>query len=60
MRVLDEALVVAQVEVGFGAIVGHEHLAMLQRRHGAGVDVEVGIELDQGDFEAARFEDRCE
>jgi hypothetical protein len=55
----DEALVVAQVEVGFGAVVGHEHFAVLERRHGARIDVDVRVELDEGDFEAPRFEDRC-
>ena len=56
----DEALVVAEVEVGLGAVVGDEHLAVLERRHRARIDVEVRIELDEGDFEAARFEDRGE
>ena len=54
---VDEALVVAQVEVGLGAVVGHEHLTVLEGAHGARIDVEVGVELDEGDFEAARFED---
>jgi hypothetical protein len=54
----DEALVVAQVQVGFGAVVGDEHLAVLEGRHGARVHVDVRVELDEGDFEAARFEDR--
>jgi hypothetical protein len=31
MRVVDEALVVAQVQVGLGAVVGDEHLAVLER-----------------------------
>ena len=31
----DEALVVAEVEVGLGAVLGHEHLAVLERRHRA-------------------------
>src|SRR5690606_2413068 len=56
----DEALVVAQVQVGLGAVFGDEHLAVLERAHGAGIDVDVGIELEQGDLEAARFEDRGE
>ena len=38
---VDEALVVAQVEVGLGAIVGDENLAVLVRRHRARVDVDV-------------------
>ena len=56
----DEALVVAEVEVGLGAVVGDEDLAVLERRHRARIDVEIRIELDEGDFEAPRFEDRGE
>jgi hypothetical protein len=37
-----EALVVAEVEVGFHAVVGHIDFAMLVGAHGAGIDVEVG------------------
>jgi hypothetical protein len=54
-----EALVVAEVEIGLGAILGHEHLAVLIRRHGPGVHVDVRIELLQlhaqppGDEQAA-------
>lgn len=40
-----KALVMAQIEVGFRTVVGHEHLAVLERTHGAGIDVDVGIEL---------------
>jgi hypothetical protein len=47
---------VAQVEVGFRAIVGDEDLAVLEGRHGAGIDVQVGIELHQIDAQAAGFE----
>jgi hypothetical protein len=60
MRVCDEALVMAEVEVGFGAVVGDEHFAVLKRRHGARIDVDVRIELDESDFKAPRFQDRCE
>ena len=42
-----EALVVAEVEVGLGAVLGHEHLAVLIGRHRARVDVDVGVELLQ-------------
>ena len=51
-----EALVVSEVEIGFGAVVGDEDLAVLKRRHGARVDVQVRIELHQVDFEAAALE----
>src|SRR5258708_6812955 len=55
-----EALVVAQVQVGFGAVLGDEYLAVLKRAHGARIDVDVRVQLDVGDADAARFEDRCE
>ena len=44
------------LSVGFSAVVGHEHFTVLKGRHGAGIDVEVRIQLDEGDFEAPRFE----
>ncbi len=40
-----EALVMAQVEIGLGAVLGDEHLTVLIRRHRARVDVDVGVEL---------------
>src|SRR6266511_1775944 len=48
-----EALVVSQVEVSLGAVVGDEDLAVLEGRHGAGIDVEVGVKFLQIDPEAA-------
>ena len=57
---VDEALVVAEVEVGLGPVLGHEDLAVLVRRHGARVDVDVRIELLHADLEAARLEQRAE
>ena len=42
-----EALVVAEVEIGLGAVLGDEHLAVLVGRHRARVDVDVGVELLQ-------------
>ena len=48
-----EALVVAEVEVGLRAVLGDEHLAVLERRHRAGVDVDVGVELLQRDLQPA-------
>ena len=51
-----EALVVAEVEVGLGAVLGDEHLAVLVRRHRAGVDVDVRVELLQSDGQPASDE----
>ena len=48
-----EALVVAEVEVGLGAVLGDEDLAVLERRHRPGIDVDVRVELLQGDLQPA-------
>ena len=50
----DEALVVPEVEVGLAAVVGDEHLAVLERVHRPRVDVEVGVELLHGHGQPAR------
>ena len=57
---VDEALVVADVEVGLGPVLGHEHLAVLERAHRARVDVQVRVELLRRDGKAARFEESPE
>ena len=59
-RAAGEALVMAEIEVGLGAVVGDEDLAVLVGRHRARIDVEVGIELAQADFVAARLQQRAE
>ena len=57
---VDEALVVADVEVGLGPVLGHVHLAVLERAHRPRVDVQVRIELLDLDAKAARFEQPAE
>ena len=57
---VDEALVVADVEVGLGPVLRHEHLAVLERAHRPRVDVEVRIELLQLDAQTARLEQPAE
>jgi len=56
MRPVVRLFVVAEVEVGLGAVVGDEDFAVLEGRHGAGVDVEVGVELHEVDAESAGLE----
>ena len=53
---VDEALVVADVEIGLGAVLGHEHLAVLERAHRPRVDVDVRVELLNLHLEAARLQ----
>ena len=55
-----EALVMAKVEVGLGAVVGHIDFAMLIGRHRPRIDVQIGIELADPDLVAARLEERPE
>src|SRR5881628_1812255 len=50
----------ADIEVGLGAILGHENLAVLEGAHRAGVDVDVGVELLNLHLEAARLQEAPE
>ncbi len=50
----------AEVEIGLGAVVGDENLAVLVRRHRARIDIEIGVELAQTDLIAARLQQRAE
>jgi hypothetical protein len=51
-----EALVVTEIEVGLGTVLGDENLAVLERTHRARVDVDVGVELEVGNLDAAGFQ----
>ncbi len=53
----DEPLVVAQVEVGLGAILGDEYFTVLERAHGPRIDVDIRVQLEHGDLEPPRFQD---
>ena len=57
---VDEALVVADVEIGLGAVLGDEHLAVLERAHRARVDVQVRVELLRLHPQAARLQQPAE
>src|SRR5437764_11590849 len=57
---VDEALVVADVEVGLGPVLRDEDLAVLERAHRPWVDVEVGIELLELDAQPACFQQATE
>ena len=57
---VDEALVVPEIEIGLGPILGHEDLAVLVRVHRTGIDVDIGVELLNGDAETARLEEPSE
>ena len=42
-----------EIEIGLGAVVGDEDLAVLERRHRSGIHVEVWIELHNRDAHSA-------
>ncbi len=46
----------AEIEVGFGAVVGDVHFAVLEGVHGAGIDVDVGVEFLEGDRQSPGFQ----
>ncbi len=52
------ALVMTEIEVGLGPIVGHEDLAVLIRRHRPRIDVQIGVELPDADLVATRLKQR--
>ena len=48
----------ADVEIGFGTVFGHVDLTMLERVHGARVDVDVRIELLLQNMDTAAAQQR--
>ena len=54
------ALVMAEIEVGLGAVVGDVDLAMLVGAHRPRIDVQIGVELADSDLVAARLQERPE
>ncbi len=53
---VEKPLVVADVEVGLGAIIRHEDFAVLERVHRARIDVEVGVQFLHDHAESASGE----
>ena len=49
----DEPLVVPQIEV----VMGDEHLTVLERAHGARIDVDVRVQFEHRDLQAPRLQD---
>ena len=53
---VDKSLVVSQIQIGLSAVISHEHLAVLQRAHGARVHVHIGVQLLAGHLQAAALQ----
>ena len=54
---IQEAFVVPDIQVCFRTVVGDENLSVLERVHGPGIDVEIGIKLLHRDAQTARFQE---
>ena len=50
---VQEALIVTDVEVGFGPVLGDEYLTVLERVHGSRINVEVRVEFLHGHLQSA-------
>ena len=50
----------AEIEIGLGAVVGDEHLAVLIGAHRPRIDIEIGVELAEPHLIAARLQQRTE
>src|SRR5262249_44443545 len=59
-RTSREALVMAEIEIGLGAVVGHEYFAVLIRRHRSGIEVEIGVEFAETDLVPASLQQGTE
>ena len=57
---VDEALIVTEIEIGLGTVLGDVYLAVLVRAHRAGVHINIGIELLRRNLQAARLEQTAE
>ena len=55
-----KAFVMAQIQIGLGAVIGDEDLAVLERAHRPRIDVQVWVQLAQADGKAARLQQRAQ
>src|SRR4029077_20028911 len=53
---VDETLVMPEVEIRLGAVLGDEHFTVLERTHRSRIDVDVRVKLEIGDADAAGSE----
>ena len=54
---VDEALIVAEVEIRLRAILGDEDFPVLIRAHGAGVNIDIRVKLLRRDLETPRLQE---
>ena len=44
---MGKALIMSQIEVGLGPVIGHKDFTVLKRTHGAGINVQIGIKFQK-------------
>ena len=54
---VDKALIMTQVEISLGTVLGDKHFAMLEGAHGARIHIDIWIELHQSNLETTRLQD---
>ena len=57
---VDEPLIMPQIQIRFRPIVSDEHFPVLDRVHGSGVDINIGVKFLHGDLEAPGFQKAAE
>ena len=53
---MGKPLVVAEVQIGLRAIVGHEYFSVLEWAHRTGIDVKIRVAFLQGDPQSPAFQ----
>ncbi|SIC20343.1 Uncharacterised protein [Mycobacteroides abscessus subsp. abscessus] len=53
---IDKALIVAKIQIRFGAIACNENFTVLVWAHGSRVNVDIGVKLLNGDIQASVFQ----
>src|SRR6056297_2973903 len=53
---VEKPLIMSEIEVGFCPIVGHVNLSVLKRIHGPGIDIDIGIEFQNGHIQPPSLE----
>ncbi|MNS95782.1 hypothetical protein D3C72_1300540 [compost metagenome] len=56
----DETLVMAQIQIGLGPVLGYEHFTVLGRAHGARIHVDIGVQFHDGHIQTTGFQNGCQ
>lgn len=54
---IEKTFIVSDIKVCFGAVFGNKNFTVFERAHGAGIDVDVGVDLQHTNIFACVFEE---